>query len=237
MGVDFTNPFPGNMKQNVESLQNVVCNLCGSSEIDLLSVIDRKGKPLRTVICKRCGLVYSNPRPVQEKTREFYSQLYRVEYKHSYTPKTKHIHRAGQVAMGRYTAIEDLFQSKTAVLDIGSGGGELVYLLRRLGHDARGVEPNEGYARYSAEEYGIPVQVGFIQDLTYAEGGFDVITMHHVLEHTEDPLGILQRACGWLRLDGFLVIEVPNVEAVCQAPAQRFHKAHQYNFKQQTLEA
>ena len=36
---------------------------------------------------------------------------------------------------------------------------------------------------------------------------------------------------------GVLLIEVPNVEAVCIAPAHRFHFAHFYNFNRDALEA
>ena len=36
---------------------------------------------------------------------------------------------------------------------------------------------------------------------------------------------------------GVLLIEVPNVEAVCIAPAHRFHFAHFYNFNRAALEA
>jgi hypothetical protein len=42
---------------------------------------------------------------------------------------------------------------------------------------------------------------------------------------------------GWLRTGGLLWIEVPNVEAVCQAPTHRFHRAHLYNFNDATLMA
>jgi hypothetical protein len=51
-----------------------------------------------------------------------------------------------------------------------------------------------------------------------------------VLEHTEDPGFILALLRSWLKPDGTLVVEVPNVEATCQAPSSTFHEAHLYNF-------
>jgi 2-polyprenyl-3-methyl-5-hydroxy-6-metoxy-1,4-benzoquinol methylase len=214
----------------------VTCNLCGSQDDEVLSFRGRNGKLLRTVICRQCGLVYSSPRPIEDETRMFYSKQYRLEYKHSFTPQKRRIYRAGRVALTRYAEIRDIIKSHSVVLDIGSGGGEFIYLLRCLGHDARGIEPNEGYAKYSIDEYGLPVRVGFIQDVNFAGDTFHVITLYHVLEHIEDPLGIICRVSEWLTPDGFLVVEVPNVEAVCQAPSHRFHKAHLYNFNQNTLE-
>jgi len=207
---------------------SIPCNLCETKDVSVLSNISRSGKPLRTVICKSCGLVWSDPRPPD--TRQFYEEEYRVSYKHSYTPKPKHVLRAGKAALSRLEKIDQVLSSRKAILDVGTGGGEFAYLLQSLGHRVSGVEPNRGYADYSIEEYGLTVQVGFIQDSTFPPEAFDVITMWHVLEHTENPGAVLAQLRSWLKSDGVLVVEVPNVEATCQSPKSTFHEAHLYNF-------
>jgi hypothetical protein len=42
---------------------------------------------------------------------------------------------------------------------------------------------------------------------------------------------------GWLRDDGVVVVEVPNVESTVQAPGHRFHYAHLFHFSGATLAA
>ena len=121
-------------------------------------------------------------------------------------------------------------KSGDRILDAGAGGGEVVYVLRQLGFDASGLEPDEQYARHAREALGVPVATGFVQDAAFPAGSFDVVTMYHALEHVEDPSAILSRLRGWMVDEGVLLIEVPNVEAVCIAPAHRFHFAHFYNF-------
>lgn len=207
---------------------SIPCNLCGGTEVSILSNRSRSGKPLRTVICQACGLVWSDPRP--HDARQFYEKEYRLSYKHSYSPKPKHVLRAGHVALSRFEKIERLLSSRKAVLDVGTGGGEFAYLLQSLGHGVSGIEPNKGYADYSIREYGLTVQVGFAQDATFPPESFDVVTIWHVLEHTEDPGFILALLRSWLKPDGTLVVEVPNVEATCQAPRRTFHEAHLYDF-------
>lgn len=59
--------------------------------------------------------------------------------------------------------------------------------------------------------------------------------MWHALEHVEDPANIFLQIREWMKEGGVLVVEVPNVEAVCQAPGHRFHRAHLYNFNPATL--
>ncbi len=207
---------------------SIPCNLCGGAEVSILSNRSRSGKPLRTVICRVCGLVWSDPRP--HDARRFYEEEYRLSYKRAYSPKRKHVFRAGHVALSRFEKIEQLLSSRKVVLDVGTGGGEFAYLLQSLGHDVSGIEPNRGYADYSIREYGLTVQVGFVQDTAFAPESFDVVTIWHVLEHTEDPGFILAMLRSWLKSDGTLVVEVPNVEATCQAPHSTFHEAHLYNF-------
>ena len=106
-----------------------------------------------------------------------------------------------------------------------------------LGFEASGLEPDEQYARHARETLDVPVATGFVQDATFPPGSFDVVTMYHALEHVEDPAAILSRLRSWMTDDGVLLIEVPNVEAVCISPTHRFHFAHFYNFSRAALEA
>jgi 2-polyprenyl-3-methyl-5-hydroxy-6-metoxy-1,4-benzoquinol methylase len=202
--------------------------------VSVLANSSRSGAPLRTVICRACGLVWSDPRP--HDARQFYEADYRVEYKGTYEPRPKHILRAGKVALSRLEKIKPLVErGRKRILDVGTGGGEFAFLLSTLGHDVRGVEPNRGYAEYSIREYGLAIDVGFVQDVALPAEAFDVITMWHALEHTESPSSVLDRLRRALRADGVLVIEVPNVEATCQSPKSTFHEAHLYNFNLASL--
>ena len=129
------------------------CNLCGSSEVTLLSNRCRNATSLQTVICNHCGLVWSDPFP--HDPRQFYESDYRLEYKQAYSPKAKHILRAGRVAIERHGKIKHLLSERKSVLDVGTGGGEFAYLIKSLGHDRHGIEPHKGYAEYSISEYAL----------------------------------------------------------------------------------
>lgn len=220
----------------IKTVCSVPCNCCGSTDVEEIGQHDRDKNYLRTVICRNCGLVWTDPRPNADEIKNFYSKDYRIQYKGAYSPKLKHVYRAGRVAVERFRQIKDLLRSGDAVLDVGSGGGEFVYALRKLGYDARGIEPNEGYGLYAQKELGLPIQIGFVQHIELPEKSFNVITLSHVLEHLDDPLMTLMKVREWLRPEGYLVVEVPNVEGTCYAPAHRFHLAHLYNFNTASLE-
>jgi SAM-dependent methyltransferase len=211
------------------------CELCHGTAFTPVAAQDRDGQPLRTVICNDCGLVFSNPRPSSTQIDDFYRQSYRLAYKKAWHPRLKHTYRAGRVAQDRLRHLMPLFQPRFSLLDFGSGGGEFVFLLRELGYDARGIEPNIGYAEYSQDVLGIPVQIGGFADAHVQPNSLDFVTLFHVAEHLEHPVEAFKKVAGWLRTGGRFCVEVPNVENCCIWPSSRLHPAHLYNFNAATL--
>jgi 2-polyprenyl-3-methyl-5-hydroxy-6-metoxy-1,4-benzoquinol methylase len=215
----------------------VPCNLCGAEHAKVLSLKDRQAQYLRTVICRRCGLIWTDPRPTTEQVRAFYSSEYRHEYKHILRPKRKHILRYAVESVFRYGVLEGMLEKGAKVLDIGSGAGVFVYVLCQMGFDARGVEPDRCYAAYSAETLGIDITNAFFADATFEAQSLDAVLLHHVLEHMEDPWEALRKARDIVREGGLIVVGVPNAEDTRQAPYNRYHKAHLFTFNPLTLEA
>ncbi|MEX0671687.1 MAG: class I SAM-dependent methyltransferase [Pirellulales bacterium] len=211
------------------------CEICHGTHFTGVGSRDRSGKPLRTVVCEGCGLVFSNPRPSTADLRAFYRESYRITYKHSWQPSLKHIYRGGHVARQRLRHVMPFLTPGSSVLDFGSGGGEFVFMLRELGHDARGIEPNVGYAEYSRDALGIPVQIGGFDEAQVQDESLDLVTLFHVAEHLEHPVEAFRKAAEWLRFGGRLYVEVPNVENQEIWPTSRFHEAHLYNFNAATL--
>lgn len=211
------------------------CNLCGATQAEIVSTVDRDGEPLRTVMCAACGLVFTDPRPAPHQVENYYRTQYRVDYKRSVTPKKKHLYRNAKVALARLRFLERFLSAHARVLDVGSGAGEFVFALKANDYDVCGIEPNEGFGNYARHELGLPVDVRFIEGDSPSPNPFNLITMFHVLEHVEDPRGTLEVLRRWLAPHGKIVIEVPNIEATCSSPKHRFHQAHLYNFNLCTL--
>src|SRR6187549_942034 len=57
------------------------CNLCGARNEIVVGTRDRDGHPLRTVLCRTCGLVWTNPRPSAADMNAYYETTYRADYK------------------------------------------------------------------------------------------------------------------------------------------------------------
>lgn len=229
-------PDQMNQESPAHTACSIPCNLCGGQDVAELCTRGRDIPYLRTVACKACGLAWTDPRPDPTEVKQYYEDEYRLSYKGTYTPKMKHVLRAGRNALDRYARLRPHLQPGDRVLDCGAGGGEFLYLLKSRGFAVTGIEPNKGYGEFGAGEYGLDINVGFIQNMGFEPASFDVITIFHVLEHTEDPLAILRLLCSWLQPGGTLLVEVPNVDNVAQTPATRFHLAHLYSFNAYTLQ-
>jgi SAM-dependent methyltransferase len=217
--------------------EDVPCNLCGAADYDVVADVDREGQPLQTVMCRVCGLVWTNPRPTGADMDRYYAAGYRADYKGASAPALRKVLRGMLGARDRRCELRSLLREGARVLDVGCGAGEFVYLLRRERVDASGLEPGEDYADFARRVLGVPVQTATVDTAVVEPGSHDLVTMFHCLEHVPDPRRVLRTVRGWLRSNALVVVEVPNVESTAQAPSHRFHYAHLYHFSGASLAA
>ena len=96
---------------------------------------------------------------------------------------------------------------KGRLLDVGCGHGEMVRAASLMGYEAFGVDMDEK-AIAIARKLGIPnVSVGRAEDSK--EGPFDIVTCLDVLEHLQNPVGVLRDFGSALAPGGCIVISVP----------------------------
>ena len=100
------------------------------------------------------------------------------------------------------------------LLDFGCGAGGFLLKVRDLAATAHGVE-SERRLKNHFQNHDLTV----FQDLSdipndIRGGGYDIITMFHVLEHITDPKAILGELSEILADDGKIIVEVPNADDV-----------------------
>ena len=127
--------------QNQTSPCTSECGLCEGNSAHLIESHDRHGKPLRVVVCANCGVIHNDPIPSASDLSIFYTNEYRKSYKGTTEPKLRHSARYFRTASQHIQKYWRYYQGTKCVLDIGSGSGEFVFLMRELGKDASGLEP------------------------------------------------------------------------------------------------
>lgn len=153
--------------------------------------------------CKSCFLIFQNPRMADDEVEKYYSEGY---YHNMIYGKRE---GADDFEIKRAeidSKIIKLYAGRVeSHLDIGCRRG---YLLNAINADIKiGVEPYSSYVKFSNIK--IYSKISQVPPKL-----FELVTMLHVLEHVSDPLSLLQTAVGFVRKDGYLVVEVPATEVL-----------------------
>jgi SAM-dependent methyltransferase len=95
------------------------------------------------------------------------------------------------------------------ILDLGCGVGAFVRRLREFSSDVYGTYIDSGYLREGAKEVpNLGLAVG--EHLPFADGSFDVVLLHEVLEHVSDDQATLREVRRVLAPGGRAVVFCPN---------------------------
>lgn len=214
----------------------VSCPLCAGSRQSRVSSRDRHFARLTNVGCDDCGLIFTNPMPTDEALETFYERDYRKEYQGEASPRPVHLLRGEKRAEARLALLRPHLQPGAAVLDLGAGAGEFVASAAKAGFAARGIEPSVEFSAFARRHFGVDVRQGAWQSLDPAAGIFDIVTMHHVLEHLSEPVAALMHLRKILTPSGLLAISVPNIADPRRSPQGRWHKGHVLSFTPETLD-
>jgi ubiquinone/menaquinone biosynthesis C-methylase UbiE len=199
--------------------ENVPCNLCGSNDYTVVfeEIPDREDVDItakysaakgiictdQVVRCKKCGLVYINPRLTADTIIDAVShgddEIYVSQ-------------REGRIeTFRRGIALVEKFSTPPGkILDVGCAAGFFLAAAKEHGWEPYGVEPNTFLCNYGKQEFGLNVFNGILKDTHFPDSFFDVVTMWDVLEHTPDPSSELKEANRILKPNGLLVINFPD---------------------------
>jgi lipopolysaccharide transport system ATP-binding protein len=164
--------------------------------------------------CKNCGtLVYQHPVTLEDiQQTDFYGQSYWMS-SHNQAYLGGSLEELAQHHLSHTEYLDHLktilkYKSPGAkVLDLGCGAGAFAALLKYAGFDVVGLEVSQWLASRVAEDWGVPVFSGFIENRDFAPASFDAIVLINVLEHLPDPVGTLQACWQLLKPDGLLFLK------------------------------
>lgn len=219
-----------------QGMEWILCDLCGADDTEVVYRQGRFRKPLRNVICRRCALVYVNPRMAFDRYCTFYVEEYRDQYR-----KPRHTSPSFRLAeRQRAEAIRSFLgpnvRPGARVLELGCRTGDLLHTFQIVWNcEVDGVEPDHALAAFASQTLGLRVLQGVPELADYPAETFDVVILCHVLEHCYAPTAFLERLCRMLKPSGVLYVEVPDVDQPYGSLRDYFQEAHPYSFSVRTL--
>jgi SAM-dependent methyltransferase len=169
--------------------------------------------------CPACETLVSDDMPgpeishVVDEERDFYGREYWFSY------QEKHLGHPTIQARARLDLperclywLQALLKYKlppARVLELGSGHGGFVAMLRSAGFDATGLEISSWVVEFARETFEVPMLLGPVEDQRLEPASLDAIVAMDVLEHLRDPLGTMRHCLGLLKPDGILLIQTP----------------------------
>ncbi|MDD5136527.1 MAG: class I SAM-dependent methyltransferase [Candidatus Omnitrophica bacterium] len=228
---EHVNRFNEKVLSGAIKFEKVPC-LCGSDDFKLLARYDRYSLLQDTVICKKCGLILSNPRMTDEEYRRFYeTDTYRRCYE-SYDYLEGYLERYNE-SLGRHM-VDMVLKVKrpdqiSGVLEFGAGGGWNLVAFKKKGFDVTGYDYSPTLVELGRKQ-GLNLFQGTVDSI---KGKFDVIILSHVIEHFTDLRASMKKLKEHLNPDGIFYIEVPDMKNFGIGQLQN---AHTYYFTLPTLE-
>ena len=167
-------------------------------------------EPFEIMVCEDCGLLYTTPKPSDEKIGDYYkSEAYysHQENKKGFIPRVYEAVKS--VNLKHKIAIATQGKEPGRLLDIGCGVGDFLHYAEQNGWQCTGAEPSEDAALIAKKR--IKAEIMLPKDLEkLPDESFDVITMWHVLEHVSDLQWQVNQLNRLLKKGGRLVIALPN---------------------------
>ncbi|RMH20106.1 MAG: class I SAM-dependent methyltransferase [Acidobacteria bacterium] len=242
-------PAPAAAHAEVE----VPCNLCGARDAALRFAASRPagdGEPdwrafrcthdgygihPPIVACRRCGLIYANPRPPAALLAERYAAvedpLYVAERRGRELTFRRHLRALERVvgpAAGR------------RLLDVGAHVGVFVEQASAAGWRAEGLEPS-AWCVAEARRRGLRLTPGTLEQASLPPRSFDALTLWDVIEHLDDPLGALRRCRELLVPGGWIAVHTMDAGSLFARLMGRrwpwLMDMHLYYFTRRTLRA
>lgn len=211
------------------------CPICGGVDFTSLAKNDRHQLGIKTVGCKSCGLIQTNPRPSVIGLNDFYRNFYREFYQGIKVPTERYVLNLNKDERLKYTARRIIEKcnpmTNSVILDYGCGEGSLFVALKQAGFKGvmLGIEPNNEFAKYASETGGATVY----DNLEKIDKKVDCIVVNHVLEHIHNPVDFLKKLSSTIKPNGYIYIDVPDVDFY--KSINDLHIAHLYHFNMRTI--
>lgn len=214
---------------NKMKLEDLPCNLCGADDFKTISQRDRYGFSVNTALCRKCGLIFINPRMGSAEYDNFYQSAYRtiLEKYHGVRGKkdSQNLDVVFESGRGRGEFLASIFGEHLkagSTLEVGSSTGGILSGFReklkeryQKDFDVLGMEPSEEEAAYALKR-NIPTHITLFENFSGNLPKIENIIIARSLNHLLDPKSFFDWSYKTLPFGGHLIAMVLNFPEFCR---------------------
>ena len=188
------------------------CILCKHGKFALISKQVRDSKKHKIIRCLKCNHMQLWPIPTLNDEKKFYDE----------NLQDKNINDVGSIKRARRKMMPDntrraelvskIITKRSRILEIGSGHGFFLDIMKKNGYDITGFEISKEKRKYSKKVTKVPVLDININEKIPTVKPFDIVVLFHTLEHIIDPVILLKNIKKLLKPKGKVLVEVPNCD-------------------------
>jgi SAM-dependent methyltransferase len=176
------------------------CRICGGTNLDppvtMREMMFGTREPFDYFRCQSCDTMQIMHIP--DDIGRFYPDNY-----YSFTPTRPTLRDKLRVLIKGHNKPDwaKNLSTNVSVIDIGCGGGEMLYSMHGWGF-----RKLTGYDPYTRNE----IDDGRIRIVrTMPSERYDLVTMHHSIEHVPDPIATLEQAKAAMMPNGTIIVRIP----------------------------
>jgi len=216
------------------------CFLCGNKVKTILTDTLRGGKKGNVYYCENCELGMLE---ATKKLYDYYRNQYRKDPLHKESDNPEELfYLYWNFQNDRINFIKKYLNKNTTLLEVGCSSGMFLYNVKPYTKRIVGIDYDLESGKFTSKKCNCIVFNTDIEDTDLPKESFDIICIFQTLEHVADPERFLKQYRQYLKPNGTICIEVPNIHdvllSVYNLPNYRqfyFHPEHLWYFSDRSL--
>jgi len=219
---------------NIDKQSKMVCDFCSSKKLQKVYDVPESELKVSVFICNHCGLVQSLSQETKKKKERISSNSSGANWGNIRHGKELRLNEQKEVISSLVP-----WDKTDNVLDVGSNRGDFVKWLQEKKNDINitGLEPDNTIVEEYSTLPNLTLYVERMENLVLHYHHFDFVYCSHTLEHADSASAMLNQICDCMKTDGYLFLEVPNIEVLTldDVVEEFFIDKHKFHFNHSLL--
>jgi SAM-dependent methyltransferase len=198
----------------------VPCPLCRGNDSAVVAEKDFYGFPVRTGVCRSCGMAYSNPRLTESALQKLYANEYRdLDRVKPSSDDYFELEKTKAIDLMDFLVTHGLREriKGKLIVEIGCGAGGGLQYFASAGFSVTGCDLSPTNVDYGCSK-GLDINYGDLDSVITKLGDrascIGLVIYEQVFEHLVDPRMELSKLRNWLPHEALLYIGVPGLKNI-----------------------